>query len=600
MKKRLNNIYALISASILGVCCSCSDIKFGDNFLEKAPGVDVTQDTIFSSKMYAERALTAAYSTLRYGIVGPNKTEAEFPLTYMGNKLGYDCLEALTDIDHTFCTWGGVDGLYYNGQYNAATEETSSSTKYGYNPDREYSWIGIRRAYIYIENVDKVPDMTDTEKRQGKAEAKMIIASHYHEMLRHFGGVPIIDHAATPNEENIYPRATVEETVNHIITLIDEAAPDLPWQVTLDNDGRFCKAGALGMKIRVLLLAASPIFNDDKPYMDGEASSLKMTWYGNKDPQRWEKVVTACKEFFTENEKNGNVFQLVDTGSPREDFINAYWKRHNNEILIATCRYRYDFTPYWWSDLYHPQYMGDYGGGAITLDYVNKFTFADGTKFDWNNPDHVKDPFKNRDPRLYETVLVNGDYYQGRTAELYIGGEERGPVNEKKCRTGFGTRKFLWERDNATLAWRVVNYAYLRLPEIYLSYAEALNETGHTNEAYEWIDKVRNRVDLPDLPRTFTKETLREEILDERAREFAFEEVRWFDLVRWKREDIFKQDLHGLDIYKTNDPNQPYTYQEWTLPERYWKKNWSPKWYFSAFPPSEINKKYGLVQNPGW
>ena len=71
-------------------------------------------------------------------------------------------------------------------------------------------------------------------------------------------------------------------------------------------------------------------------------------------------------------------------------------------------------------------------------------------------------------------------------------------MNDLQCKTGFGARKFLWERDNATLAYRVVNYAYLRLPEIYLSYAEALNETGRTGEAYSWINKVRNRVDLPE------------------------------------------------------------------------------------------------------
>lgn len=600
--KSFKKTYALITALLIGACSSCSDISLGDKFLEKAPGVDITLDTIFSSKLYADRALLSAYTSLRYGLVGPNKSISEFPLVQMGNKLGWDVLESLTDINQTFCTWGGVDGLYYNGQYNASTEESSSSTKYGYDPKREFSWTGIRQAYVYIENVDRVPDMTDAEKKQRKAEAKMIIACHYHEMLRHFGGMPIIDHAATPNEANVYPRATLEETVNHIITLITEAAPDLPWQVTADEDGRFCAAGALGLKIRVLLLAASPVFNDDKPYMDGEASTKKMTWYGNKDPQRWNDVITACEDFIKENQSNGNLFKLVDTGNPREDFSNAYWKRHNNEILIATCRFRHDFTSYWWSDLYHSQYLGNYGGGAVTLDYVNKFEFVDGTPFDWDNPQHANDPFTNRDPRLYETVLVNDDYFQGRKAQLYIGGEERGPVNEVKCKTGFGTRKFLWERDDATLTGRVVNYPYLRLPEIYLSYAEALNETGRTAEAYSWINKVRNRVDLPDLPVTFTRETLRDEILDERAREFAFEEIRWFDLVRWKREDIFKQDLHGLYIYNTGKENgkNSYTYEPWILPARYWKKNWSPKWYFSAFPPNEINKKYGLIQNPGW
>ena len=69
----------------------------------------------------------------------------------------------------------------------------------------------------------------------------------------------------------------------------------------------------LGLKVRVLLLAASPVFNDSEPYMEGEASDKKMTWYGNKDPQRWEKVIKACEDFLLENAKNGGTFQLVDT-----------------------------------------------------------------------------------------------------------------------------------------------------------------------------------------------------------------------------------------------------------------------------------------------
>ena len=99
---------------------------------------------------------------------------------------------------------------------------------------------------------------------------------------------------------------------------------------------------------------------------------------------------------------------------------------------------------------------------------------------------------------------------------------------------------------------------------------------------------------------------LREEILDERARELAFEEVRWFDIVRWKRADVFKKELHGLDItiadgslsagnLKLNFP-QPKVESV----SRYWQDNFSPKWYMSAFPSNEINKGYGLLQNPGW
>jgi hypothetical protein len=141
----------------------------------------------------------------------------------------------------------------------------------------------------------------------------------------------------------------------------------------------------------------------------------------------------------------------------------------------------------------------------------------------------------------------------------------------------------------------------LRLAEIYLSYAEAANEVnnGPTAEAYRCVNIVRNRVGLGDLPTGLSKEEFREIILNERACEFGYEEVRWYDIIRWKREDIFKKDIKGLNIYR--DPNTGQkTYVEFNKPTRYWQNNFSPKWYLSAFATNELDKGYGLIQNPGW
>jgi hypothetical protein len=102
---------------------------------------------------------------------------------------------------------------------------------------------------------------------------------------------------------------------------------------------------------------------------------------------------------------------------------------------------------------------------------------------------------------------------------------------------------------------------------------------------------------LPDLPADLNKEQFREQCLIERACEFAFEEVRWYDIIRWKREDIFRKRLHGCDITKSGTT---LTYKIWELPARYWNTNFSPKWYLSAIPSDEVLKGYGLVQNPGW
>ena len=207
---------SIITYLLLGSLClgtwSCGDIAFGDGFLEKAPGGDITIDTIFSSKMYADRALTSAYATLRTGLTVHENNGQYFEYQSPGNKLGWDNLDALTDIISTRCNWGGVYGTYYGGQYNAETENGSFATKFGFNPIQDASWTGIRKGFLYINNVDRVPDMTDDEKKIRKGEARMVIACQYHELMRHFGGIPLLytDIQAGNDMGTDYSRQTFE------------------------------------------------------------------------------------------------------------------------------------------------------------------------------------------------------------------------------------------------------------------------------------------------------------------------------------------------------------------------------------------------------
>lgn len=655
MKKVIIYFSVIAASCILG---SCSDLAFGDAFLEKAPGVDVTIDTIFSSKLYADRALNSAYATLRTGLT-VHANDGNFEHLQAGNKLGWDNLDALTDIMNSHCNWGGVYPTYYNGSYSSETENTASSTKMGFYPNQDVTWRGIRKAYLYIENVDRVPDMTEAEKNVRKGEAQMIIACQYHELLRHFGGVPLLYSSvdASNSLEVDFSRKTFEKTVEFIINLCDDAAKKLPWRVAAVDDGRFTKAAALGLKVRVLLLAASPLFNANQPYLEacspvaGNVGKIpaedvdKMVWYGNYERKRWERVVTACEEFFAENARNGNVYQLVqpetrDAEGYRKAFSGCYADRYNSEILIATFRNLRTF-----GDSYHRMYFGPssdtngnagrgYGGGAVTLDYVDMFTSAIGEKTsyeEWIEKNGSigtidNNPFTDRDPRLYETVMIVGDHFQSRPAEMWIGGLERGSETDGgRAPSGFCIRKFLWDYNQSTFHDRPANYAYLRMAEIHLAYAEALNETGQKDKAYKELDKVRNRVGLPDMSDALLHRLqsgkslpvynecalegdaeLREEILDERARELAFEEVRWFDIARWKRADVFKKTLHGVNVtIKSGSVAEGNLQLNFEQPKvesvsRFWQKNFSPKWYMSAFPSDEINKGYGLLQNPGW
>lgn len=587
-------IKKIIIAVLIGfaLVTSCENLELGNEFLEKPPGSDVTIDTVFNSIEYAERFLWNGYATLPYGM-NLNWSNAK------NDKLGMDILESLSDLNYSFLAWGGAAELYYSGQYTAATENVSTKTKYHYT--RERSWEGIRTGWIFIENSQLIPDASQDFINQLNAEAKILIALHYTDMFRHFGGLPWVNRAFYPSDDTNMPRQTARATLDSIVALIDQAIPYLPWMVEDPEnwDGRFTQAAAMGLKARILLFGASPLFNSDQPYLEGQASTDLLTWYGGYDPALWTAAADAAKELIDKLKSEGG-YMLVNTGKPRQDFQDAYYKRNNGEVLIGT-RVRYQSPGLWDGNYYFYQSADRYGTACPTQEYVDMFGMDNGLPIDdpgsgWD----PADPWANRDPRLYETVLVNGDNFQGRTAELWIGGRERKDENFKGTMSGYGLRKFLLDRDNATSFQSVVHWPYLRLPEIYLSYAEALNEVnqGPTAEAYQYVNLVRQRVGLSDLTSDLDQEGFREAVLKERACEFGFEEVRWFDLIRWKQEELFTMTLHGTNTYKNGDGT--FTYEEKELPERYWMNNWSPKWYLSAFPPDEVYKGYGLLQNPGW
>ena len=115
------------------------------------------------------------------------------------------------------------------------------------------------------------------------------------------------------------------------------------------------------------------------------------------------------------------------------------------------------------------------------------------------------------------------------------------------------------------------------------------------------VNDVRARVGLSEIPSGMNKATFREAVLREKALELGYEEVRWFDLVRHNREADFTKTLYGLRS-KGNDLNNPtgFTFEKVTLAGRYWQEKWDKKWYLAPIPQNEINKKYGMTQNPGW
>lgn len=640
--KHLSKWFIAAFAGVALFASSCVDqVKFGDSFLEKAPGVAVTQDTIFGKATYARAFLWDTYSKLYYGLpVYWNTVEG---------KMNTGIFEMMSDCWHSHTDWNGINRKYYSGSYKAGDEDSSDDTRFGYT--KENCWEAIRAALLFVENVERVPDMDDAEKKRLAAEAKVIVASRYFDLFRHFGGLPLIKETYDVQPSYELPRATVEETVKYMVDLLDEAAatPQLPWDLGTDDtnwQGRFTKASAMGLKCKILLFAASPLFNDNVPYCTEppqDAVINHQVWYGAYKPELWDQCWQACVDFFTELQSKGYYELTQATEATAQGYRNAYNKAYftrenNKELLISTHISRFGKFNSWdeWQYIFVKGDKGTvYTGGLTpTLEFMEMFPISNGEPFRLNaatNPFYTDNDYNRptRDPRLYETMLVNGTQFGDHAAELWIGGRDNINDTEKetgKYATGFGCYKFYKEGVNS-LKDKYLQWPYLRLAEMYLIYAEALLKSKNDlTGAIEQVNKVRARVGLgdlaacnPDKNLTTDADALLEEILRERACELGLEDVRLFDMTRYKREDLFRKQLHGLKIYRNDGggntpwsgttgnssaypkPTQ-FTYVAFPLvnPSRAWWSNFSPKWYLSAFPPSEVNKKYGLTQNPGW
>ena len=640
--KHLSKWFIATLAGVALFSSSCVDqVKFGDSFLEKAPGVAVTQDTIFGKATYARAFLWNTYSKLYYALpVYWNTVEG---------KMNTGIFEMMSDCWHSHTDWNGINRKYYSGSYKAGDEDSSDDTRFGYT--KENCWEAIRAALLFVENVERVPDMEDAEKKRLAAEAKVIVASRYFDLFRHFGGLPLIKETYDVQPSYELPRATVEETVNYMINLLDEAAatPQLPWDLGTDDtnwQGRFTKAAAMGLKCKILLFAASPLFNDNVPYCTEppqDAVTNHQVWYGAYKPELWDQCLQACVDFFTELQSRG-YYELTQATEAtaigyRDAYNKAYFTRENNkELLISTHISRFGKFNSWdeWQYIFVNSGNGTVitGGLTPTLEFMEMFPMSNGEPFQLNTATdlfYTDNDYNKpiRDPRLYETMLVNGTQFGDHAAELWIGGRDNINDTEKetgKYATGFGCYKFYKEGVNS-LKDKYLQWPYLRLAEMYLIYAEALLKSKNDLPgAIEQVNKVRARVGLGDLAvcnpgknLTTDADALLEEILRERACELGLEDVRLFDMTRYKREDLFRKQLHGLKIYRNDGGgNTPwsgstgnssiypkptkFTHEAFPLvnPSRAWWSNFSPKWYLSAFPPSEVNKKYGLTQNPGW
>jgi len=507
--------------------------------------------------------------------------------------------------------------------YAGAVNSTWFTTEFGEGEDkynRHYSTI--RRCFIILENIDKVPDATVAIKSRIKAECQTIIAEEYFELLKRYGGVPLVKKSYTATDPFL-SRTSVEETYNYIIELLDKAitSPDFPAVLTPIEFGRATKAMAYGYKARTMLYAASQLFNSATPYVDFGTNN-KLICFGNYDKNRWKLAKDAAKAAIDYCESNG--YAIVNNQGITRNYQVACTKTPkdgNTEIMFGTFEDT-DNGDMFYTWAFRGRNWGS-AANAPTQNAVEFYSNTDGSKVNWdvkittppNQPDF---PYKNLDPRFQQSFAYNGatwcssylpvvEFYDGATPDVTNGREGKAASRTEQL---FGFRKYFNDLECTAIAGGSGGARpmapIMRLTEMYFIYAEASNEfDGPTAQSFDYMDVIRARSGMPVVNRTLTQDDLREFIVGERAVEFIAENHRYFDLKRWKRPiptriynmKIFKY-ADGTYTYEKVAPKDPNstTSDPYAIKIRYW----ADFWFLHPFPIDEINKGYGLVQNPGW
>jgi len=599
-----------IKYSIIIGCLTVLALTSCDQY-ESVPIENFTLDYVFSSTdslgNNAMKYLNSIYYAMPFG----------------HNRVGGDYLDAASDDAISSAIAENDIQRIAAGQYSATNRIGAATTVPNQiNGDMDWGsyYAAIRQAITFVNNIDVVPLMltftnssgeTVPTKRAWKAEARFLKAFYYFELVKRYGGVPILRDDATYelNDDIELPRNTFDYCINYIVSELD-AIKDSLRTVPLNNpaaDGHVVTQGAaMALKSRVLLYAASPLFNANPIDKGNELVS-----YAQYDKERWKVASDAARAFM--DAYNPAVYALNTLNTPSTKgfeylFLNDYGAT-NKEIIFfrqGSSNHTIEINngPIGFTGTNQSN-----GRTSPTQNLVDAFPMLDGknigdptSKYTYNPNDSTM--YNNRDPRLGYTIMRNNSRWLQTNLQTYIGGINNPSQSAQTTKTSYYMRKFmgLFEEvanysDSYVHVWIMFRYA-----EILLNFAEAENEyNGPTQEVYNAIIQLRKRAgieagsdQLYGLDANMTQDQMREIIHNERRIEMAFEEQRYWDIRRWRiAEDVFANPLYGLTI--TNNGGN-LNFSRITVAQY----SFDMKRYFYPIPYTEVLKNKNMVQNPGW
>ena len=558
--KFFSYIYIFAAISIAFTLSSCN------GFLDREEDSFIDKTATFDSYNRTKQYLTYAYTLLPDGL----------------NRFSREAMLASATDDAEFAIESADIQQFNNGSWNALN-----------NPDDVWNryFSGISKCCTLLENTnhvnldisrldpDKQVEYANSLKdiRMWRAEARFLRAYFHFELLKRYGPIPIVTSTLSinGNYENT-PRPTMKEVVDFIAKECDIAADTLeltPWRNVNDAFGRATKGAALALKSRLWLYAASPLYVDF-----GDTNEANKP----TDIALWKSAADAAKAVIDLNQ-----YELASS------YADLFKNDFQNKEYIFVRRYAANSD---FEKSNFPVSFGGKGGTNPSQNLVDDYEMLDGTPFDWNDPAKAAQPFENRDARLGATILMNMAPFKGKKVATYPEGADASP-NPNATKTGYYLRKFLNEDVNIQTGGSSSGHVVplFRLAEIYLNYAEALNECDPTNpDIALYLNKVRNRASLPNVS-ALSQEQMRAVIQHERRVELAFEEHRSWDVRRWKiASSTLGIPLMGVQIERK--PLGGYTY----MPVKVEQRVFQPKMYWYPIPQSEVLKLKQWKQNNGW
>ncbi|MFV9552446.1 RagB/SusD family nutrient uptake outer membrane protein [Algibacter sp. PT7-4] len=620
-----------------------------ESHLDVVPDSAPTIDNAFTLRNEAEKYLFTCYSYL------PKNGDVRFNIAMLAGDEIWKNDITLDDVSNFEIAKG-------NQRAGNPLVNVWDGNSYGAGPGNNFDiFDGIRHCNIFIEKMtdrNNARDLDESERTRWIGEVEFLKAYYHYYLLRMYGPIPIIDKnipiEASTEEINVY-RAPFDDCVSYISDLLDQSAEKLPESIEdITNElGRITKPIALAIKAKLLTMAASPLFNGNPDYVgfvDSQGTALMNTTY---DSQKWSKAADAALAAIQSAEASGNSlfyfeqnqFDLSETTLTKLSIRQAITERWNPEIVWSNPNSRTTNLQYYCMVPVSAEYNHTlaqkilspplkiaklfYTKNGVPINEDKTLNFTNETELRLATAEesyNIEGGFQtarinfDREPRFYANLGFDGSTFYKRDSPSksdentwvirakyndYAGSNAGVLYNV----SGYYIKKLVdWRMTNSTgEPYRSYAWPEIRLADLYLLYAEALNEAeGPTANVLEYTNRVRQRAGLEDIAESWTnfsvnpskyttKEGMREILHQERLIELAFEGQRFWDLRRWKKaSEELNKDITGWNYLGVT---QEEYYQIRTLELQ---KFVAPRDYLWPLSENTLLQNPNLVQNPGW